>query len=58
MILSTEGGALDSSTGKGKMEQMLLLQKELLQLQQEIEGTSNRQTQTTLWISPSWSIEA
>ena len=40
-LMATEGGALDSSTDKRKMEQMLLLQKELLQLQQEIEGTSD-----------------
>lgn len=40
-LMATEGGALDSSTDKEKMEQMLLLQKELLHLQQEIEGTSD-----------------
>ena len=40
-LMATEGGTLDSSTDKEKMEQMLLIQKELIHLQQEIEGTSN-----------------
>ena len=40
-LMATEGGALDSSTDKEKMEQVLLLQRELLHLQQEIEGISN-----------------
>ena len=40
-LLAAEGGALHGATHPEKMQRILLLQKELLNLQQEIEGVPN-----------------
>lgn len=40
-LIATESGALHSSTHREKMHKVILLQKELLNLQQEMEGNSN-----------------